>query len=542
MKLLVRGDVDGFLGLGLDSLVNLLIVTSLCQGVLGFSPALIYGRILPGAAISFLLGNLLFARLAHRLSVKTGRTDVCALPYGLNTPTMIAYVLLVMGPARQLAQASGATDPDRVAWQAGLVACLCSGVVEFAVAFAANLIRRVTPRAAMLATLAGIGLSFLTMGFLLQAVARPIVGLTTLAIMLLVSFGGVRFRFGLSGILLAVLAGTSLSWATGLAPVGKMSVSQLGFYLPVPVFADLWHGLSLAHLLPYLSVILPMSLLSAMSSLQNIESAEAAGDAYPARPALIINGLGTLCAACFGSPFPLTIYIGHPGWKALGARAGYSTLNGIFVTLLCLTGATSIVAWFVPSDAGLAIVVWIGLVIVTQAFGAVPARHMIAVVIGLLPALGALIAQTVKTALRSVGTGTPGHPLFDASLLDLFHHNNSYIEGAFALEQGFVFSATIWATMVVYIVERRFRIAALWSSIGALFSLLGLIHTWKWTPNDTVLSMPLLDQLTGQPVPPGWSGLFPGWPYALAYILIALILLLADKFSLPEPVTEMPPA
>jgi AGZA family xanthine/uracil permease-like MFS transporter len=103
----------------------------------------------------------------------------------------------------------------------------------------------------------------------------------------------------------------------------------LGFNFPHFVAGDLGAAVSLQTIRPYLSVILPMSLLSGLSSLQNIESAEAAGDPYPARPALIINGLGTICGALLGSPFPLTSYIGHPGWKAMGARAGYSTLNGV---------------------------------------------------------------------------------------------------------------------------------------------------------------------------------------------------------------------
>ena len=76
-----------------------------------------------------------------------------------------------------------------------------------------------------------------------------------------------------------------------------------------------------------------------------------------------MNGLGSLAAALFGSPFPTTIYIGHPGWKALGARAGYSVLNGAFVTLVALTGTLALIAWAVPIDAGMAIVLWIGMVI-----------------------------------------------------------------------------------------------------------------------------------------------------------------------------------
>ena len=75
------------------------------------------------------------------------------------------------------------------------------------------------------------------------------------------------------------------------------------------------------HLLPYLSVIVAMGLFNVLGSLQNIESAEAAGDSYETRSSLMINGFGSIAAALFGSTFPTTIYIGHPGWKALGARA-----------------------------------------------------------------------------------------------------------------------------------------------------------------------------------------------------------------------------
>ena len=57
----------------------------------------------PGVAISFLVGNLYYAWLAVRLARREGRTDVCALPYGISTPGLIAHVFLVMLPAKQLA-------------------------------------------------------------------------------------------------------------------------------------------------------------------------------------------------------------------------------------------------------------------------------------------------------------------------------------------------------------------------------------------------------------------------------------------------------
>ena len=534
MKLLVRGDLDGFLGIGLDNVVQLLIAVGLCRLALGFPDALIYQSILPAIALSYLLGNGLYAWQAHRLARKEGRDDACALPYGLNTPTMVAFAFLVMLPARNMAAAAGDADPAHTAWQMGLAACFFSGVVELLIALAASWIRKVTPPGAMLATLAGVGLAFLIMGFLLQAVARPLVGLISLLVLLAMSFGRLRFRGGFSAVVVSVMIGTVLSWVTGLAPVGHSPLGQVGLYWPHTAVFDLGLLLSPAKLMPYLSVILPMSLLSAVSSLQNIESAQAAGDAYSARASLTINGLGTLLGACLGSPFPLTIYIGHPGWKALGARAGYSVLNGLFIAMLCLTGTTALIAWLIPEDAGIAIVIWVGLVIMLQAFEVVPLRQGIAVVIGLLPALGAWISQLVKSALRaSVPPGEVGG-IFTPAMLEKWHEHNLYLDGAFALEQGVVFTATIWAAMLFYIVERRFALAAAWSGVAFALSLFGLIHSWKFSAGDTVMNMPLLDWLAGLPVAMTWPGLFPGWPYAAAYALIACFLLVAERWGVRD--------
>src|SRR5476651_492603 len=177
MKLFTRGDFDGFCAIALDNIVQLLLVPALCLNVVGLPPALVYGRILPGIAVSYLAGNLFYAWQAHRLARKEGRTDVCALPFGLNTPTFIAYVFLVMLPAKQIARAQGAPDPDTIAWQAGLVACVGSGCIEFFGAFISERIRRMTPRAALLAALSGAGMAFLTLNFLFSTFAHPLVGL-----------------------------------------------------------------------------------------------------------------------------------------------------------------------------------------------------------------------------------------------------------------------------------------------------------------------------------------------------------------------------
>jgi AGZA family xanthine/uracil permease-like MFS transporter len=503
MRWIVRGDIDGFFGLALDNLVQLLLIDTLCRVVLGFPPELIYGRVLPGAAISILLGNLAYSYQAHRLALRTGRTDVCALPYGINTVSLIAHVFLIMLPAKTLAIRAGAADPSRIAWQAGLVATLSSGLIEVAAAFVAERVRKATPRAALLSTLAGIAIAFISGGFLFRTFARPIVGLTTFGIVMLTYFGRVRFRGRIPGGLIAVGAGTALSWAIAIAPVGERP-GQAAFHLPTPVVGDIIAALSGGHLLPYLSVVVAMGLFNVLGSLQNIESAEAAGDLYATRPALLVNGFGSIAAALFGSVFPTTIYIGHPGWKAIGARVGYSVLNGIFVTLICVTGTLAWIAWAVPIDAGMAIVLWIGIAITAQAFQATPRAHAPAVVIGILPGLAAWGALLAKNGLRAAGLGSAERPFSDA-VLGEFLKSDTWMHGAFSLEQGFLFTSMLLSAAVVCIIERRWTAAAAWCAIAALLSSTGLMHSYQWLQDDTALK------------------LAPAWPFAIGYAVMAVI-------------------
>lgn len=516
MRWMVRGDVDGFFGLALDNLVQLLLIDALCRGVLGFPETLVSGRILPAAALSLIVGNLFYSWQAMKLARATGRTDVCALPYGINTVSLFAYVFLVMLPAKLAAQAAGDPDPARVAWQAGLAACLGSGAIELAGAFFAERVRRATPRAALLATLAGIALTFISIGFLFRTYARPVVGFTTLAIILLTYFGRVRFRGGLPGGLVAVALGTAIAWWMGLAPVGAFPERGLGFFPPVPVLGDVFAAIGRGDLVAYLSVILPMGLFNVVGSLQNLESAEAAGDAYPTRSSLAVNGLGTLAAAFFGSCFPTTIYIGHPGWKALGARAGYSVLNAAFFALVGLTGTLAHIAWAVPVEAGMAIVLWIGLVITAQAFQATPREHAPAVVVGLLPGVAAWGALMAKNGLRAAGMGAPGGSVFSEQLIPAFLASDTWIHGVFALEQGFIFTAMILATVTVFLIERRFHAAGAWCLAGALLSVLGLLHSYVFTPADTAVS------------------LTPAWPWAAGYGLMALVCFAAPWITVPS--------
>lgn len=470
--LFVRGDIDGFFGLFIDNLLQLMLIAVLCPLVCGFPPELVIGRILPGAALSILFGNIFYAWQARRLMLQTGRNDVTALPYGINTPSCFAYIFLIMGPVYQETQ-----DPT-LAWQVGLLACLLSGVMETAGAFVGDWLRRHTPRAALLTALAGVAITFIAVGFIFQIFARPLIAIVPM-MMILTAYASRRaLPGGLPGGLVAVLTGVALAWGLRLLglPVFDPPAAQyeLALYLPTPVPSDLLAPLSSERGWRYLAIIFPMGLFNIIGSLQNLESAEAAGDRYETRPSLLANGAGTLLAAGFGSPFPTTIYIGHPAWKAMGARVGYSVIDGLVIGLLCLIGAMTLILQVVPIEATLGILLWIGIIMTAQAFQAVPPAHALAVAFGLIPALAAWALQLIETSLRKAG----------ASLFDIAPKfgGDLYIHGVIALSQGFLLSAMILAAILVFIIERQFLRAAAWLLVAAALSFVGVIHAYELTP------------------------------------------------------------
>ena len=181
----------------------------------------------------------------------------------------------------------------------------------------------------------------------------------------------------------------------------------------------------------------------------------------------------------------------------------------MFVTVICLTGTLAWIAWAIPIDAGMAIVLWIGMMIIAQAFQATPREHAPAVVVGLLPGIGAWGALMAKNGLRAAGLGGPAGG-FSESLIAEFQKSDTWIHGAFAIEQGFLFTAMILSAAVVGVIERRWAVAAAWCMSAATLSALGLMHSYQWTFGDTALR------------------LAPAWPFVIGYVGMSLIFLTAQ--------------
>jgi len=494
----VRGDIDGFFGLFVDNLLQLLLIAVLCPALCGVPVSFVVGRILPGAALSILLGNFYYAWQARRLAERTGRSDVTALPYGINTPSLLAYVFFIMAPVY------AETHDWRLAWQAGLFACLGSAVFETLGAFVGDWLRRHTPRAALLSALAGIALTYIAVGFLFRIFASPAIALLPALLILVLYAARLKLPGAIPGGLFALILGAALAWtmkALGLHDFQPSAETyRLALHLPWPALADMLAFLRDGGGLRFAAVILPMGLFNVIGSLQNLESAEAAGDRFETRPSLLANGLGSFIAAGFGSPFPTTIYIGHPGWKAMGARWGYSILDGVAIAALCLLGGTTLFLKLVPIEAALGILIWIGIIITAQAFQEVPKSHALGVAVGLLPALAAWAVTLVETTLGKAGTTLYATaPRFGEDL---------FIHGAIALSQGFLLTSMLLSAIVVFAIDRQLLRAAAWSAAAATLSFVGVIHAYRLTPSGIHADF----------------GLGTGAPFALSYLALAAIL------------------
>lgn len=579
MKLFVKRDLDGFFGLFVDNLVQFLVIIVFCQnfcGMTGDNAQLLYRVILPGSAISILVGNLFYAWQAHRLARKTGRDDVTALPYGINTPSVIVYVFFVMAPEFQK------TGSALAAWKMGLIACLGSGVIELLGAFVAERIRRVTPRAALLSTLAGIAIGFIAMTFTLQIFHKPLVAMLPLALVLIGLFSQIQLPLGVPSGFVAVIVGTVAAWLLlgvqkffpnapewltfGAASIDSVQNATQNVGLKLPV----WSGQEIMEVLnnvsgwvPLLSVIVPMGLFNVVGSLQNIESADAAGDSYPTSSSMAVNGLGTIVAAFLGSCFPTTIYIGHPGWKSLGARAGYSTLNGIVVVTLSLTGLIGLVAGIVPIESGAGIVLWIGVIITAQAFRAVPEEHAAAVAIGLFPAIAAwgavvmtgtimisggatlqeIIAPPATAAVQKseASSAAPENsseedsPEIPAAIpaVEMPHPpaeaNGFLVHGLLLMERGYIFTCMILAAVSACLIDKKFIAAGVWMLIAAGLTFVGAMHSYQVYNGIT------FDYLFRFVAPVPGAFYYRANDIALAYLLCSVLFFSLNQWAQRQP-------
>jgi AGZA family xanthine/uracil permease-like MFS transporter len=197
------------------------------------------------------------------------------------------------------------------------------------------------------------------------------------------------------------------------------------------------------------------------------ESAAVAGDDYHTRDILLVEGLATLLAGMCGGVIQSCPYIGHPAYKEMGGRAGYTVATGLFVGAGAVCGYLSFLVGLLPEAAVAPILIFIGIEITAQAFEATPRRHYRALAISFIPAIACLISIEFGQLLGGLGK----------SAADLSGELAATFKATTALGNGFVVTSLLWGAAFAYVLDHKPGISAIYLLIGALFSLCGVIHS-----------------------------------------------------------------
>ncbi|NQY50118.1 MAG: xanthine/uracil/vitamin C permease [Colwellia sp.] len=483
-KLFHRSDLSAFWALFTDNLTNLIVLSGICKFVFNMPTEIVFGRIVPGAAIAILAGVVVYTLMARRLAAKTGRNDVTALPYGISTPVMFVYLFGVIGPIYW------ATQDAELAWQVGIAAGFIGGIVAAFGAIAGPFLKRVTPRAGMLGTLCGIALVFIGSVSLASILESPVVGFASLMIIIWGLVGQFKLPFNLPAGLAALIVGTVIALIMGETSI---SFEGVAFNPPVPYFGDLIIGLQ--HLFNHMElflVLIPVQIYNFIETMNNVESAESAGDEYPVAVCQVTDGVGTMIGALFGSPFPTTVYIGHPVYKAMKARCGYVLGVGIVFFLAATFGLLAFLSNLIPLSAAAPILVFVAISLISHSATSVKKSHIIAIILAMMPHVSSFIMVkwgSMMNALRDVGAQNLPN-LTDPAMVIAMSQQGAHLLGHQALSQGAIITGLVWGSIVANVIDAQFKHAGWFSIAAAIMASIGILHS-------ATLHMPHLTGIVG---------------------------------------------
>lgn len=491
--MLRTGDLNGFFQLFFDNLATIIGVLFILQDVLrGFNgdtikgvetqfplemeplrayiDEIIYGRAIPGLAMTMIFGNVYYTWMGARLGAKEDRAgDVTALPYGINTPGAFAFLFSIIGPAALQASfacnSNVTSSSEAIAyrecmegaaeqgWKAGVVSNFLAGLISVSLGAMGPLVLKAAPVVALLTSLAGIGFVFLGLNQVAWSYTQPIVGLLPLYLTIAAYFGNIDFgRVPKSLVVFTV--GIILGWAmevkTGTDVESSLdNVQAWGIGTGAEALGD-WSGV-----MDYIGITLPVAIAAAAGTLMNVISAERAGDKYGVPETMISDGVGTCIGALFGTPFGTSVYIGHPAYKKLGAGIAYSLINCVVFFFFAVFGLFALVDGLVPKQAVAPLIFFVGMMICQEALAAAPVRQFPAVIFGLMPAV---LDWAVLGGLSIGGVG-----------------NDSYW-GFVSLSKADLLLSLVSVSASVYFIDRNYLAAAGWMVGAAVLSAFGILH------------------------------------------------------------------
>jgi len=495
---------------------------------------------IPACGIGLLFGNVWFAWLATRLATKENRLDVTAQPYGMNTTvifiTLFAISLPGLFAGLNKYGAESGTDPAgagrKVAeygWKVSVGVNFIIGFMEILGCFLGDIIRNTIPTAGVYTPLAGVGFVWLAFSPMISIVTHPMMCFLPFMVVIFGFFGNVRYpvygKITFPIALMAILMSVIFGWAGAC----ERSTKDLGNGDSVATYYNggaktctgtdgnaakaAWNdyafkgdifggfgsglaGLGESDLMEdFAAPALLFGMIGFLGTMTCVESAEAAGDAYPMSEIMIVDGIGTCLAAFAGGMFGTTVYIGHPVHKALGAKIGYSLLNGLIYFIFLSTGLFASLYNVIPGCASGAILVFVGLLLARQGFEETPSRHYPSLLLGIMPFI-------CNWAVLDMGTNMGVHMMAPA---------------------GGIVVGIILATISAWAIDRKFEEVAIFSVVCCFLSLFGIAFSHNDIPDgpeyeklDVYASGSGTNKDSGTP-----EEAYNGWRWSVAFIMVA---------------------
>lgn len=512
VKWFVAGDLNGFFGLMFDNMTVLSFLAGILIFVFKYPADIVFLKMIPGTAFGVFFGDLAYTWMAVKLAKKTGRDDVTAMPLGLDTPSTIGIALAVLGPCFLAMKAQGMDERSAamMTWYVGMATMVLIGILKFVLSFVGGWVQKIIPEAGMLGSLAGIGLVLLGFLPLVEIFGLPIVGMISLGIILYNLVAHIKLPWNLPGVFVAVMVGTIIYYVLGYYQMlGEgiifiVPATELHFGFPVPTL-DFVKGLGAA--LKYLPIAIPFGILTVVGGINTTESARIAGDTYKTRDILLVEAIATILAGICGGVAQSTPYIGHPAYKHMGSRVGYTLLTGLFIGIGGMLGYVSFFVELIPRAVLAPILIFVALDIMSQAFIACPARHAPAVAFAYFPTVARLMQIKLSNPMIVAQESF-------AKLMSTIDKALPEMQVIVALGNGFILTAMLWGGFVAALIDRKLKQTVIYLLVLAIFTFFGIIHSAFPDGN-----MYLPWNLTGvaRQIP---------YQFAMAYIVLAVTILL----------------
>ena len=186
---------------------------------------------------------------------------------------------------------------------------------------------------------------------------------------------------------------------------------------------------------------------------------------------LTADGVVSLIGCLMGNPFINAVYIGHPGWKAMGGRIGYSAATGVMVIVLSWFGVIAVMLVADPGGRDLAD----------------PALHRHADRRAGVPgdAEGACAgdragadAATSRPGARLLIDGALGAAGTNAATVgfDKLGQVGVLYHGLEVLGGGAILAGLVLGAIAVFIIDRKFAKASAFAAAGAVLTFFGFMH------------------------------------------------------------------